>query len=621
MIIPERAPVRPRVLLADGGGALPLEDEIQALLDRRAIGAVNIRSPSGAGKTVALRHLAAVLCPADRLLILDEPVVGDIIENAHKRLFVYAGPMAPIAHLGEFQLSPWGRDDILEYLLSVHPSRCAAVMSRLAVADCTAFSGSPEIWRMVLDRMAGDASLLNVRAGFVRLIREELGSNELWTEAGSAALVMFQVEGGRSLPAKQFPGDLSATASRLVRYREVRMLLATEWIVARLRIDSECDFLKTRFEHELIESVGQVVQQDQAAQAKLLKLLRNHSGTDYRQPMIASILGAFNSGWKPHSKEPLILSGAYLGHAAWWNANLVGANLRGADLSFADLREANLDGAVADRANLRGASCKKASMNGFSAIGANLSLADMSEANCAGASFLQSDLQEASFCDSSLMKANLKDTKLTAARFWEANLQGAELQGSTLADADFNRADLSKAILDRLVLRLGKFGANRFVEASMYECDLEGMNLEECDFRSAGLRSALLTGCILRDANFERADLSNTGLADVDMEGANLRDADLRGASFHMGSTRSGKLITPIASEGTRTGFYTDDYDDQPFKAPEEIRKANLCRADLRGAKIHGVDFYLVDLRGALYDDEQAEIFKRSGAILEDRVE
>jgi hypothetical protein len=39
----------------------------------------------------------------------------------------------------------------------------------------------------------------------------------------------------------------------------------------------------------------------------------------------------------------------------------------------------------------------------------------------------------------------------------------------------------------------------------------------------------------------------------------------------------------------------------------------------LRGAIIDGVDFYLVDLRGAKYDHRQAEHFRRCGAILEDR--
>jgi hypothetical protein len=50
---------------------------------------------------------------------------------------------------------------------------------------------------------------------------------------------------------------------------------------------------------------------------------------------------------------------------------------------------------------------------------------------------------------------------------------------------------------------------------------------------------------------------------------------------------------SPIACEGSRTGFYTDDFEEQTFKSPEEIRKANLCNADLRGAKLDGVDFYL----------------------------
>ncbi len=67
-------------------------------------------------------------------------------------------------------------------------------------------------------------------------------------------------------------------------------------------------------------------------------------------------------------------------------------------------------------------------------------------------------------------------------------------------------------------------------------------------------------------------------------EGEALTGADLRFATFHLGSTRSGLVGSPIACEGSRTGFYTDDFDAQDFKPPEEIRKANLCGADLRGA-------------------------------------
>jgi uncharacterized protein YjbI with pentapeptide repeats len=77
---------------------------------------------------------------------------------------------------------------------------------------------------------------------------------------------------------------------------------------------------------------------------------------------------------------------------------------------------------------------------------------------------------------------------------------------------------------------------------------------------------------------------------------------------------------SPIACEGSRTGFYTDDYDNRDVKPAEEIRKANLRGADLRGAKIQDVDFYLVDLRDAKYTPAQAEHFRWCRAIFEDRV-
>jgi uncharacterized protein YjbI with pentapeptide repeats len=108
-------------------------------------------------------------------------------------------------------------------------------------------------------------------------------------------------------------------------------------------------------------------------------------------------------------------------------------------------------------------------------------------------------------------------------------------------------------------------------------------------------------------------------LAEIDWERADLRGADLTHCTFHLGSSRSGLVGSPIASEGSRTGFYTDEYHEQDFKAPEEIRKANLRGADLRGAELGDVDFYLVDLRDAIYTSEQENHFRRSGAILETR--
>jgi uncharacterized protein YjbI with pentapeptide repeats len=87
-----------------------------------------------------------------------------------------------------------------------------------------------------------------------------------------------------------------------------------------------------------------------------------------------------------------------------------------------------------------------------------------------------------------------------------------------------------------------------------------------------------------------------------------------------MGSSRSGLVNSPIACEGSRTGFYTDDFEDMTFKRPEEVRKANLRGADLRGVNARSVDFYLVDLRDAKLDADLLAQARQTGAILEDKV-
>jgi len=99
----------------------------------------------------------------------------------------------------------------------------------------------------------------------------------------------------------------------------------------------------------------------------------------------------------------------------------------------------------------------------------------------------------------------------------------------------------------------------------------------------------------------EGAVLRGAGLADIILECADLRCVLFDGVTFDMGSSGSGVVDRPLASEGTRTGFYTDEYEEQHSRDPEEVRKADLCGADLRGDKVKTVDFYLVDLRGAIY--------------------
>jgi uncharacterized protein YjbI with pentapeptide repeats len=158
-------------------------------------------------------------------------------------------------------------------------------------------------------------------------------------------------------------------------------------------------------------------------------------------------------------------------------------------------------------------------------------------------------------------------------------------------------------------------GAN-FKSANLLESNLEGIELARAWFLNANFSWANLTGSRMRLGNFENATFNGAKLAEIDWEGANLRNADLRGVDFHMGSARCGLLDSDIACEGSRTGYYTDESLDNDFRPPEEYRKANLRGADLRGAKIHSTDFYLVDLRDALLDPDQLEHLRSCRAIL-----
>jgi uncharacterized protein YjbI with pentapeptide repeats len=126
-----------------------------------------------------------------------------------------------------------------------------------------------------------------------------------------------------------------------------------------------------------------------------------------------------------------------------------------------------------------------------------------------------------------------------------------------------------------------------------------------------------LTGSRWRQANLAGALFHWAGLADVDWEGADLRSCDFRWSTFHLGNSRSGIVDSTIASEGTRTCFYTDESLEEHFRAPEEVRKANLRNCDLRGAHVEGTDFYLVDVRGARLEPAQRRWLQRCRAILD----
>src|SRR6266446_1002160 len=108
MILPQRAPVKPRIVLADED-ELPLEHQIQQYLDRSECGMIALLGPHGTGKTTALRHLAAVFSGVGQLVLLDaeDALADDLDRLSATNLVVYAAS-APREgpDLGVYRLAP-----------------------------------------------------------------------------------------------------------------------------------------------------------------------------------------------------------------------------------------------------------------------------------------------------------------------------------------------------------------------------------------------------------------------------------------------------------------------------------------------------------------------------------
>lgn len=612
--------VRPRVESPESGESAPLEDRIGPILAGHERGAIRISGPDGSGKSTALAYLARVVPPHMQVAFLDGPDPLAVAEVSARGLVVFASEPPCPRLLAEMKLTPWGRDEWIEYLLAGDRDLCAPVMERLArhEGEIEFLEGIPELWTIVLDHMAADASVDGPR----QALRIEL--DRVLVDRDFRALIEYDCLDALVLRWKQQPGHTACLLNhepgesllRLIRHRAIQLLLAADRIADELTRGAECRALAGPLPPVLVGEAARRVAGHPGATERLNRLLADPD--ERMHPMAASLLHATRTGWKPGRPSPC-LKGAYLDRARWFAIALDGADLQHADLSQSDLWGARLDRARLGHARLSSADLRSASL-----CGCHLSHADLGRARLAGARAEEAQFDSARLNAADLSGAVLDRVILRAADLRDALLAGTRLVGADLSrsridGANFSRAFLSGAVLSGLKLAVARFDGARFAGANLSHCDLEGMALPRADFAGANLRYALLTGSSMPGANFRGADLLAAGLAEVEWERADLREADLREAAFHLGSSRSGLVGSPIACEGSRTGFYTDDFNEQDFKSPEEIRKANLLGADLRGANIDGVDFYLVDLRGARVDPERIPHLRRCGAILESR--
>ena len=649
--------VRPRVYSPNTGESLLLEDLLEPHLQRGEAGAICIQGRPGAGKTSALRSLADRIPRGSIVELLDEPSRERILELCDRMLVVYAADLPhPIERQATFVLARWGEDEALEYVLAAHKDRCASVMKRIRAAGAD-LPETPDLWTICIDRMAEDESIGGWEAAlrrhldrrvpprFRRRARHICWRRVAWPSAkgpdevtlwGHSGLLGFLM--GRGLAKEDI---------RLLRHPDVRMMLAAEFLAGEGDDVMFHAGLRARLPLELIRKAAALV----ASQPGKLEALQAHiHGQDRAQPMGASLLHATGTGWRPPVPGLITwLLGAHLAGAEWPGiqlscAKFAKSNLAGANLSESALDNADFSDACLRRARLRGSSLNFAFAPDADLTGADLShirgeRIDLTNATLSGTNFESAYLYRGRFMGCDLSGANFRQADLTRALF-QPGLDKATTVHPTAAtlspheaidtvtkkcrnvrldEADFTCANFEKAQMIGVDLRSAILSGARFFDANLAASNLEGVRLPGGHFEGARLFGAHLTGSIMPGASFRGASLFGAKLADVEWEMSDLRDADLRKVSFHMGSSRSG-LLFGEPSEGTRNGFYSDEYYDQAYRTPEEIRTASLRGADLRGAILGLTDFYLVDLREAIYTEDQEEWFRRCGAILEARV-
>ena len=612
-----RAAVRPRVRRDDGFESFLLEEEIRELLEEERSRNVVLVGPRGSGKTTALRHLAA-LFPDEPRLRLAETSESSAVRDAERAVDVQVAESKPLG--GEYlvlHLLPWNADDRLEYLLARAPARCASVLGRLRepVAGLIVLS-RPAPCAAVLDALALDDAIPTVadalhraigalgRPGFadrvsLRCLRETCGLRS--ARRGSAWRT--------NIPD-------ASPLGRLLHEEPVRRLLAARELLRTFDRGRRPTLRAQPMSLAWVPIVAEALRGRVEVTPRLDGCL-GRAPVSW-QPALAGLAVAVDPAWRPREKAPSNLAGAPLAGAAWRGIDLSRACLLAADLSGADLGEACLDRANAGRASFAGARL----------FGASLRHVQADHASFAGAVLSAACLDMAN-----LDLADLSDVLAEGASFVTASMHGANLAGARLSTANLSDAILDHALLARAQLGHVLAVGARFRHVDFREATLEGMNASHADLSSAllegvewpaaplegaNLSGAMLTGARMPGARLAHATLQHAQLADVDLSGANLQGADLRHANFHMGSSRSGLLSSPIACEGSRTGFYVEDTLELSKIDPDSVRKADLRGADLRGASLQGTDFFLVDLRGALLDPGAIPGLRGMRAILDE---
>jgi uncharacterized protein YjbI with pentapeptide repeats len=256
-------------------------------------------------------------------------------------------------------------------------------------------------------------------------------------------------------------------------------------------------------------------------------------------------------------------------------------------LEGANLHEADLSGATLSRAILR-----KADLTGAILCRADLAEADLRRANLTGV-----DLSKfgSTLSDhgprSGLWKYDLYRDKVPGDVFGVADLHKADLRGANLTDARLDGANLREANLRGANLTRAKL-----VGVDLSRADLRWANLTGTDLNATNLNKVRLHGAVLDqttqiDAKWRLVwEIATRGASDLDLREADLRRAWLAHADLHGADLTEGDLRGVNLAWADLTGAFLREAD---------LRGADLGEANLRGADLRGANLNWANLTGA----------------------
>jgi uncharacterized protein YjbI with pentapeptide repeats len=591
--------VLPRVSSPRTGDRLLLRDEIESRLENKIVsGHHEVIYICGDGVSTALRHLADEIT-TEGLRIVD----GEWSHQTSDRIQLLLTSNSCIVQHTKMRLQNWRQDEIIEYLLANHPDKCKSVMQRLTVQSFAFANGSPIVWSFILDSMAENEAIIDHEAIVVECVKQHVNDRKLnrFTE--------------RLIDSDEFTIEVESSSDKATKFlncEDVAYHFAAERLV-ELLLQNRRELPRKQLHPRLITKVAQAAKDNDA----LYSIIERSIQSGQNSANAAMILLQANPAWTPlHRKSMFMLMDCNIPNVKWSRIEIFGGlfrrtNMNAACLSDGLFRTMDFDHFSLNDSSLTNCEFKVLTMMDSALVKARIEKTTFIVCQTGGSSFDESKIDQSLFHNVSFRKNSFCNAQLSKVEFLECMFENCDFTNTELTRCAFANTTLNMANLrDATLIECD------FSHSKLDQVDLEYMHLTGSKFISTKFDGGDLTGSIANGVSFYSASLKDTGLADIRWENCNLRDADLRGASFYLGSTRCGLVGSPYPSHGTRTGFYTDDTTKLDYQPPEEIRKACLVGCDLRGANLDNVDFYLVDLRDARFDQKYHQQIIGSGGIL-----